>query len=361
MIRELILSIDAMGGDGGPTAVIAGASITRRRHPKARFLLHGDERVLAPLLRKYGALAKRAEIRHAPGLIRMEEKPSQALRRGRNSSMWNAVEAVAKGEAHVAVSAGNTGALMAISMFRLGLIEGISRPAIAVIWPTIRGQSIVLDVGANAASDAQQLVDFAVMGEAFARAIFGIGRPTVGLLNIGEEEMKGIESVKLAARILRASKLPIEFCGFVEGDDISTGAVDVVVTDGFTGNVALKTAEGTAKMVLYYLKSALLRSLLGRIGAVFARGALRTLRRKLDPRTLNGGVFLGLNGVVVKSHGGSDELGFASALDLAIDMGGSDMIQRIRADHAGISADPEEEMEPGGPEEDSGKAEVAVS
>jgi phosphate acyltransferase len=359
VVQELILSIDAMGGDGGPAAAIAGAAITRRRHPKVRFLIHGDEKVLAPLLAGHRALAKRSEIRHAPNVIRMEEKPSQALRRGRNSSMWNAVEAVAKGEAQVAVSAGNTGALMAISMFRLGLIEGISRPAIAVIWPTTRGQSVVLDVGANAETDAEQLVDFAVMGEAFARAIFGIGRPTVGLLNIGEEEMKGIEPVKQAAKILRASKLPIEFFGFVEGDGISTGAVDVVVTDGFTGNVALKTAEGTAKMVLYYLKSALLRSILGRLGAIFARGALKTLRRKLDPRTLNGGVFLGLNGVVVKSHGSADSLGFASALDLGVDMGGSDMIKHILADRKGISHNGA--LEPGHPDGDAGKAQVAVS
>src|SRR5580765_3518778 len=191
-----------MGADGGPAAILAGAAIARRRHPKVRFLLHGDENVLTPMLARYRLLSKRAEIRHAPGIIQMTEKPSQALRRGRNSSMWNAIEAVSKQEADVCVSAGNTGALMALSMFRLGLIEGISRPAI----------------------DAQQLVDFAVMGEAFARVIFGLERPTVGLLNIGEEDLKGIESVKQAARILRASKLPIEFCGFVEGDGISMGA-----------------------------------------------------------------------------------------------------------------------------------------
>jgi phosphate acyltransferase len=345
VVTELILSIDAMGGDAGPAPVVAGAAIAGRRHPKVRFLLHGDEGVLGPLLARHRSLAKRAEIRHAPGVVHMSEKPSQALRRGRNSSMWHAVDAVAKHEAHVAVSAGNTGALMAISMFGLGVIEGIQRPAIAVIWPTIRGQSIVLDVGANAGCDASQLVDFAVMGEAFARAIFSIDRPTVGLLNIGEEEVKGIETVKRAAQILRASNLPMEFCGFVEGDDIGEGTVDVFVADGFTGNVALKTAEGTAKLVGHYLRSALKRSLLGRIGAVFAGGALRALRKKLDPRSLNGGVFLGLNGVVVKSHGSADALGFASAVDLAIDMASSDMIARISADRAGlrdVADDPEE-------------------
>jgi phosphate acyltransferase len=341
LVRELILSIDAMGGDSGPAAILAGAAIARRRHPKVRFLLHGDEAVLKPLLARHRALAKRAEIRHAAKVVGMAEKPSQAVRRGRDSSMWHAVDAVAQGESKVAVSAGNTGALMAISMFRMGLIEGISRPAIAVIWPTIRGQSVVLEVGANAGCDAEQLVDFAVMGEAFARAIFGMDRPTVGLLNIGEEEVKGIESVKRAAQILRASRLPMEFYGFVEGDDIGAGVVDVVVTDGFTGNVALKTAEGTAKLIMHYLRSALRRSLLGRLGALLASGAFRVLSRKLDPRTLNGGVFLGLNGVVVKSHGGADALGFASAIDLAIDMGESDMIARILADRAAIPLIPD--------------------
>ena len=178
-----------MGGDSGPASIVAGTAIARRRHPKVRFLLHGDEAVLRPLLTRHRTLAGRAEVRHAPAVIGMAEKPSQAVRRGRNSSMWHAVEAVARHEADVAVSAGNTGALMAIAMFRMGIIEGISRPAIAVLWPTIRGQSVVLDVGANAGCDEHQLVDFAVMGEAFARAIFGIDRPTVGLLNIGEEEL----------------------------------------------------------------------------------------------------------------------------------------------------------------------------
>ena len=356
----MILSIDAMGGDAGPSAILAGAAIARRRHPKVRFLLHGDENVLKPLLARHRALAKRAEIRHAPNTVRMSEKPSQALRRGRNSSMWNTIEAVAKHEAHVAVSAGNTGALMAMSMFRLGVIEGIERPAIAVIWPTMRGQCVVLDVGANAGSNARQLVDFAVMGEAFARTLFGIDRPTVALLNIGEEEVKGIEPVKQAAHILRASKLPIEFFGFVEGDGIGAGAADVVVTDGFTGNVALKTAEGTAKLVGHYLKSALKRSVLGRVGAIFASGSLRALRKKLDPRSLNGGVFLGLNGVVVKSHGGADALGFASTIDIAIDMGSSDMIARISADRAGVLIGAEsEESEPQA--SGAGKAQAVVT
>jgi glycerol-3-phosphate acyltransferase PlsX len=326
-----------MGGDVGPAATLAGCVIARRRHPDVRFVLHGDEAVLTPLLAHRPLLSKSSEIRHAPSVVGMAEKPSQALRRGRNSSMWHAIDLVASGECRVAVSAGNTGALMAISMFRIGLMEGISRPAIAVLFPTKRGQSVVLDAGANAGADAQQLVDFAVMGEAFARTILGIDRPTVGLLNIGEEEMKGIEPVKRAGQILRESSLPIEFCGFIEGDGISEGSVDVVVTDGFTGNVALKTAEGTAKLIVYYLRNALKRSMLGRVGALLASGALRSLQRKLDPRTHNGGVFLGLNGVVVKSHGGADALGFASAIDVAIDMGSSDVIARILSDRAGLA------------------------
>jgi phosphate acyltransferase len=223
---------------------------------------------------------------------------------------------------------------MAMSMFHLGTIEGIDRPAIAALWPTKRGQTVVLDVGANLESDAQQLVDFAVMGEAFARAILGLERPTVGILNVGAEDMKGHDAVKGAAHILRNVNLPIEFCGFVEGDDISEGAVDVIVTDGFSGNIALKTAEGTAKLVVHFLRSAMKRSLFGQIGAMFASGALNILRRKLDPRTSNGGIFLGLNGVVVKSHGGTDALGFASALDMAIDMAKADVIPKIVADHA---------------------------
>src|SRR3977135_485864 len=299
-----------MGGDSGPASILAGAALARRRHPKSRFLLYGDEAVLRPLLARHRALAKAAEIRHAPDVVRMAEKPSQAVRRGRNSSLWHALEAVARREAKVAVSAGNTGALMAISMFRIGLIEGISRPAIAVLWPTIRGQSVVLDVGANAGSDAEQLVDFAIMGEAFARAIFGLARPTVGLLNIGEEEVKGIESVKRAAQILRASRLPIEFYGNVEGDGIGKGIVDVVVTDGFTGNVALKTAEGTAELILHYLRAALKRSLLGRLGGILASGAFRVLKRKLDPRPLHGGGFLGLNGVGVQMQLNAADLVF---------------------------------------------------
>ncbi len=334
MTRDLTVSVDAMGGDAGPGVVVAALARVAVRHPSVRYLLHGDEAQLKPLFAKRSKLTAVVEIRHTAERVRMEEKPSQTLRRGRNTSMWRAIESVEKEEAQVAISAGNTGALMAMSMFQLRTLDGIDRPAIAAIWPTKRGQSVVLDVGANVAGDAQQLVDFAVMGEAFARAILGIERPTVGILNVGAEDVKGNEAVRGAAHILRSVKLPIEFCGFVEGDDIGEGTVDVIVTDGFTGNVALKTAEGTAKLVMHFIRVALNRSVLGRVGGLLASGALNTLRRKLDPRAANGGIFLGLNGVVVKSHGGADAMGFASALDMAIAMADADVITKIMADRA---------------------------
>ncbi|MDE1937577.1 MAG: phosphate acyltransferase PlsX [Alphaproteobacteria bacterium] len=337
MSRELTVSIDAMGGDAGPSIVVSALTRALQRHPKVKFILHGDQNALNTLLEKRRAtLTSHITVRHADAYVRMDEKPSVAVRRGRNTSMWQAIESVKSGEAEVVVSAGNTGALMAMSMVQLRVIEGISRPAIAGIWPTKRGQCVVLDIGANVECDADQLVDFAVMGEAFARAVLGIERPTVGLLNVGSEEMKGHDAVKAAAQMLRDVSLPMEFFGFIEGDDIAEGTVDVVVTDGFTGNIALKTAEGTAKLVVSYLRSALKRSLISRLGAVLASGALNALRRKLDPRASNGGMFLGLNGVVVKSHGGTDALGFASAIDMAVDMAEAGINKCIIADRAGV-------------------------
>jgi glycerol-3-phosphate acyltransferase PlsX len=334
LTHDFTVSIDAMGGDAGPGIVVAALTQSILRHPRVGYLLHGDEAALKPLLQKNPKLAKHVEIRHSAERVRMEEKPSIALRRGRNTSMWRAIESVSKKEAEVAVSAGNTGALMAMSMYQLGVIKGIERPAIAAIFPTMRGQSVLLDVGANVGTDAEQLVDFAVMGAAFARAIFGLERPSLGLLNVGSEDMKGNDAVRGAAQILRKVQLPIEFVGFVEGDNIAEGKADVIVTDGFTGNVALKTAEGTAKLVVEYLRSSLRRSFLGRLGGFIAGGALQVFKRKLDPRGSNGGIFLGLNGVVVKSHGGTDALGFAGALDMAISMAKAGIITRIVADRA---------------------------
>ncbi|BCW89119.1 Phosphate acyltransferase [Alphaproteobacteria bacterium SO-S41] len=334
--RPLTLSIDAMGGDRAPGAVLDGIDIARIRHPGVRYLLHGNKGELERLLAGEAGLAAVVEIRHAPDVVGMEDKPSQAIRR-RDTSMSRALESVKAGEAVGVVSAGNTGALMALSMLHLRRLDGISRPAIAALWPTVYGQSVVLDVGANVGSDARNLVDFAVMGAAFARAVFGIQKPSLGLLNIGAEEVKGNEEVKLAAQSIREANLDIAFAGFVEGDDISAGAVDVVVTDGYTGNIALKTAEGTAKLVAHYLREALKRSLFSKIGAFFAQGAFRILKVRMDPRTANGGIFLGLNGIVVKSHGGTDGLGFAAAIDLAVDMAKQNVVQRISDDIKGVA------------------------
>jgi glycerol-3-phosphate acyltransferase PlsX len=327
--REIVVSVDAMGGDNAPQAIIDGLAIAHVRHPKVKYLLHGDHARLQPILLGKPTLKNVAQVMHCDGVIAMDEKPGQAVRRSRNTSMGRAIESVAANEAQVAISAGNTGALMAIAKVRLRTVPGLSRPAIAALWPTIRGQTVVLDVGANIDSDARQLVDFAIMGEAYARVVFGLDHASIGLLNLGAEEMKGHEELKAAAAALRDSGLPLRFHGFIEGDDISAGTVDVVVTDGFTGNIALKAAEGTARLIGHYIRSSMQRSMLSRLGYLLAKPGFDVLRQKMDPRAVNGGVFLGLNGVVVKSHGGTDGVGFATALELAIEMGESDFTARI--------------------------------
>ena len=288
MTDALTIAIDAMSGDAGPSVVVAGAEMARVRHPEARFIFCGEKAELESLLAQHGDLQSVSEIEHAPGIVAMDEKPARALKNRSDTSMWAAINCVSDGRAQSVVSAGNTGALMAMSVVRLKTIPGVDRPAIAAIWPTIRGESIVLDVGANVGSSDRQLVTFAIMGEACARLLFGLDRPSVGLLNIGIEDVKGTENVKSAAQTLIEADLPIRFQGFVEGNDIGAGTVDVVVTDGFTGNVALKTAEGTARQISHYLQSAIQRSFFARIGYVFAMGAFRTLRSKMDPRHMNG-------------------------------------------------------------------------
>ncbi|WP_196259019.1 phosphate acyltransferase PlsX [Pelagibacterium limicola] len=331
MSGTITISVDAMGGDNAPRAPIEGARLLLREHPDARFIFHGRQDVLEPLLSEFTDLAQVSEIRHSETVITMDDKPSQALRKGRgSSSMWAAIEAVKNGEAKVAISGGNTGALMAMATFCLRPMQGISRPAIAAIWPTLRSDIIVLDVGATIGADAEQLVDFSILGAAMARALFDMETPTVGLLNVGVEEAKGNEWVKDAAKSLtEKSGAGFTYHGFVEGDDLGKGTVDVVVTEGFTGNIALKTAEGTARQVATYLRNALKGSFLSRLGAMLAYQALSALRSKMDPRTVNGGVFLGLNGVVIKSHGGTDEIGYKSALGLAYDMARNDLIEKI--------------------------------
>lgn len=321
-----------MGGDHGPATVIPGAELALIRHPETRFLLYGEESAVRPLLDQHPRLKAAATFHHTEVAVGMDDKPSQALRRGRHrSSMWLAIEAVKRGDADAAVSAGNTGALMAMARLCLRTLPGVERPVIAALWPTARGESIVLDVGATIGTDAASLVTMAVMGAAMARIVLDLEQPTVGLLNIGVEEVKGLEMVREAGTLLRDAGLPgFVYHGFVEGDDIGQGTTDVVVTEGFVGNIALKTAEGTAKQIAGYLRTALAASLMSRIGYAFARKAFQQLREQLDPRKINGGTFLGLNGLVIKSHGGTDGEGFATAVDLAHDMVQHDLMTRIK-------------------------------
>ncbi len=316
------ISLDAMGGDFGPDVVIPGAAKALERYPDMKFLMFGIADTCLPLLDKYPKLKAATDFRDCEVSIGMDEKPSQALRRGRyKSSMWNAIEAVKAGEAEAAVSAGNTGALMAMAKFCLRTLATIERPALAGVWPTLKGESIVLDIGATIGADAQQLVDFAVMGGAMARALFDVKRPTIGLLNVGVEEVKGLEEVKEAGRLLREVGLDsIDYAGFVEGDDLGQGTVDVVVSEGFTGNIALKAAEGTAKQIAEYMRAAMSRTWLAKLGYILARSAFNQLREKMDPRKVNGAVFLGLNGIVIKSHGGTDAEGYAAAIRVGYDM-----------------------------------------
>ncbi len=331
MPQKVRIALDAMGGDIGVSVVVPGAAISLGRHPDTEFLLYGDSKQIEAQLARLPALKAASRVIHTDVAIAMDDKPSQALRRGRKtSSMWLAIDAVKKGEADVAVSAGNTGALMAMARFNLRTLPGIDKPAIAAVWPTMRGESVVLDLGATIGGDAQHLTALAVMGSAMARVLFDIERPTVSLLNIGVEEVKGVEEVRAAADMLRALNLPqLEFIGFIEGDGIGKGSADVIVTEGFSGNIALKTAEGTARQIGEYLRSAMSRTWSSRIGYLFARGAFKALRDKMDPRKLNGGVFLGLNGVVVKSHGGTDAEGFAYAVDVGYEMVRYDLLNKI--------------------------------
>ncbi len=327
--RNLVLSVDAMGGDHAPESILDGLRIIARERSDLKVLLHGDEARLSAALASNTSLGAMCELRHSEKSIDMDAKPSQAVRSGRGSSMWNALTSVKKGEASVAVSAGNTGALMAMSKLVLRTVEGVHRPAIAAIWPTPDGGCIVLDVGATIEADAEQLVEFAIMGEAYCRAIHGKSSPTLGLLNIGSEELKGRDQVRLAATMLKDPALRLNYCGFVEGNDISMGRADVVVTDGYTGNIALKTAEGTARLVGGFVREALTSSLMAKAGALMARGGLRKLKDRMDPRSVNGGVFLGLNGVVMKSHGGTDGHGFATTIRLACQVASSDFATTV--------------------------------
>ena len=328
------MSIDAMGGDNAPAMVVEGMEMSLDKHPGTRFLLFGDEPRLTPLLEQHTKVAAVTEIRHTPDAVKNADKAAQALRSGRNSSMRLAINAVKDGEAAGIVSAGNTGALMAMAKFVLRTLPGIARPALATYFPTKTGQSLMLDLGANIECDAENLVQFAVMGEVFARQVRGLEYPSVGILNVGAEDLKGKQSVKEAATILQDTDLPIKFHGFIEGDDIAAGTVDVIVTDGFTGNIALKTAEGTAKLFGGFLKDALKSSVISSIGALLARPALNQLKMRMDPRRYNGAMLLGLNGICVKSHGGMDGLAFSNAIGVTADLVTTSVNESIKADYA---------------------------
>jgi len=331
MPSKVRIALDAMGGDAGAAVVIPGAAISLRRHRDTEFLLVGDRAKIEPELEKHPALKSASKVIHTDVAVSGSDKPSQALRRGRKtSSMWLAIDAVKKGEADVAVSAGNTGALMAMSRFHLRTLKGIDRPAITGIWPTKRGESVVLDLGATIGGDAHHLVSLALMGAATASVLFEKPRPTVGLLNIGTEEIKGHEEIREAGEILRARNLPeLDYIGFVEGDGIGKGLADVIVTEGFSGNIALKAAEGTARQMAELLRNEMQRSWLSKLGYLFARSAFQALRNKMDPNKSNGGVFLGLNGLVVKSHGGTSAEGFAYAIDVGYEMAHYDLLNKI--------------------------------
>lgn len=313
------LAIDAMGGDAAPEVVLDGLELAAERHPGARFLLVGDEARVGGALALRKRAAKVCSLRHAPEVVSGDLKPTAALRM-RGSSMRIAIDAVAAGEAAGIVSAGNTGALMALAKIVIKTMPEIDRPALAAIGPSARGDVVLLDLGANVQCDARNLVEFAIMGDAFARVALGLTAPSIGLLNVGSEELKGDDRVRAAAEILRDSHVGAQFRGFIEGHDIAAGTVDVVVTDGFTGNVALKTGEGALKLMRDLLRQVFTSSVPARLGYLLARPALDRLREWMDPRRYNGAILLGLNGVVVKSHGGTDALGFAHAVDVAMDM-----------------------------------------
>ncbi|PWE33965.1 phosphate acyltransferase PlsX [Maritimibacter sp. 55A14] len=352
---DTVISIDAMGGDKGPSAVVAGMAKSAEKNPDIRFIVHGPEPKLRALIGRRRGLAERCEIRHCDLAVSMGEKPSHVMRHGKGTSMWSAIESVREKEATVCVSCGNTGALMALSMVRLRKVPGVNRPAIACLWPSRNpgGFNLMLDVGADIRADAQDLLQYAIMGASYARNGLNLTHPRIGLLNVGTEDHKGRTELKAAHELIAASAADHDFTyvGFVEGGDIPSDRVDVVVTDGFTGNVALKTGEGTATLVRDLLRDAFKHSPLSRIGALFALTSLKRLQKRIDPRRVNGGVFLGLNGTVIKSHGAADATGVSAAIKLAFQLAQSGFTERLAARVAtGIPPrhDPETEISESG-------------
>lgn len=341
VLSPIVLALDAMGGDRAPDMVVDGAEIARQKFAAARFLFVGDEARLRPLLDRHPDLARVSELRHTTEVVTNDAKPSAALRGGRQSSMRLAINAVQAGEAHAVISAGNTGALMAMAKLVLKTAPGIDRPAIAGFFPTMRGSSVMLDLGANVECDARNLVQFAIMGEVFARTVLGLARPTIGLLNVGSEDQKGHEELRTASSVLRTNGLNLAFHGFVEGSDIAAGTTDVIVTDGFTGNIAIKTAEGTSRLFSSFLRQAFSSSPRAKLGYVLAKPALDGFRQRIDPRRYNGAILLGLNGIAVKSHGGTDAIGFANALGVAVDMLANGITARIQEELQHLGGDPD--------------------
>ncbi len=344
--RAVVLSLDAMGGDKGPGPVVAGLAKFLTGRPSAKVILHGPRAELERLIAKRRIPDGRVTVRDAAEVVSMTDKPSHVMRHGKGTSMWSAIDAVREGEAQVCVSCGNTGALMAVSMVRLRKAEGVGRPAIACLWPSRnpRGFNVMLDVGADIRADQDDLLTYALMGASYARNGLGVERPRIGLLNVGVEDHKGRAELKVAHELI-AKAAPgndFDFVGFVEGGDIPSDRVDVIVTDGFTGNVALKTGEGTASLISELLRAAFKYSVLSRLASVLAVTSLNRLKKRIDPRRVNGGVFLGLNGTVVKSHGSADDTGIRAALDLAADLAAGGFSDRLAARVASVAAAPQD-------------------
>jgi glycerol-3-phosphate acyltransferase PlsX len=339
--QQVTLSIDAMGGDAGPGPIVAGMASSAAKNPDIRFIVFGDAVQIKALVARRIILTDRCEVRHADGIVTMDAKPGQAMRNGKGTSMWEAIDAVRAGDAQVCISCGNTGALMAMSMLLLRKIPGINRPAIACLWPSRNagGFNVMLDAGADIRADAEDLLQYALMGTSYARVGLDIDRPRVGLLNVGTEEHKGRAELKAAHDLITAASRQenFDYVGYVEGGDLPSDRVDVIVTDGFTGNVALKTGEGTAKMISELLREGFNYSPLSRIAALLAMTSLGRLRKRIDPRRVNGGVFLGLNGSVVKSHGSADATGVSAAIKLAFQLGQVDFPARLAARVASLS------------------------
>lgn len=327
--EEIIIALDAMGGDKAPDAVLQGANIVLGTHSHVRFLLFGDREKIEPILGTMPKLRAKSDLHHTPNYIDNHEKPSIALRKGKDSSMRLAIDAVKAGKAVALLSGGNTGALMAMSKLILRPLPGIDRPAIASVFPTKTGRCVLLDLGANVDCNSDNLVQFAIMGDAFAKVLLGLASPRVALLNVGEEQNKGSEVVKSAADDLKNGDYPINFTGYIEGNGIVEGLADVVVTDGFTGNVALKVAEGTGSICLAYIKEGFSGSPLAMLGGLLAKRSMKKALKKMDPRMHNGAMFLGLNGISVKSHGGTDGVGFANAINVAIELARNNINKKI--------------------------------